>query len=45
MIIDPIKRAAKRTWTAFRSSVTGRFVTRLFAKLNPNTTVGEERER
>jgi hypothetical protein len=34
----------KGIWTAFRSSVTGRFVKKKFAADNPDTTVREERK-
>ena len=34
-----------RIYHVFRSAITGRFVPRWFAKLNPFTTVSERRER
>lgn len=35
----------KRIWTAFRSAITGRFVTKKYADEHPDTTVAEKRGR
>lgn len=37
------KRDTLKPWLVFRSAIDGRFVTRLYALLNPTTTVGERR--
>ena len=35
----------RRVWRAFRSAITGRFVSRKFAQAHPSETVSERRER
>lgn len=39
------RRDALKPWLAFRSSVDGRYVTRLYALLHPATTVSERRTK
>lgn len=36
---------AAKVYEVFRSAITGRFVSRLFAQLRPSTTVRHERPR
>ena len=45
-MVEPTRRRdVLKPWLAFRSSVTGLYVTRLFALLHPNETVSERRVR
>lgn len=37
------RRDALKPWLVFRSSITGQYVSRLFALMNPATTVSERR--
>ena len=41
---DMKKRDAFKPWMQFRSAIDGRFVSRLYALLNPHTTVSERRK-
>lgn len=42
--MEPIKRHdVLKPWYVFRSAITGKYVTRLFALLHPNETVRERR--
>lgn len=34
----------RKWWKAFRSAITGRFVSKAFARANPDTTVSEARD-
>ena len=44
MILEHIKRRdALKPWFVFRSAVTGQYVSRLYALLNPTITVKERR--
>lgn len=46
MLINTIKRRdALKPWLEFRSAVTGRYVSRLFALLHPRETISHRRER
>ncbi len=46
MIQQPIKRRdVLKPWLVFRSAVTGRYVDRLYALINPSLTVSEKRWR
>lgn len=46
MIHQPIRRReVLNPFVRFRSSITGQFVSRLYALLNPETTVSERRWR
>lgn len=40
-----LRKTLGKAWTVFRDAITGRFVTRLFARAHPDTTVGEKRRR
>ncbi len=41
-MINRLIRAIRRTVLRWRSSVTGRFVSKAFAEKHPDTTVGEK---
>lgn len=44
MISQPFRRRdVLKPWLVFRSSITGQYVSRLFALANPDTTVSERR--
>lgn len=46
MINQPIKRRdVLKFWLVFRSAVTGQYVSRVYALLNPRFTVSERRWR
>lgn len=38
------KRDVLKPWLVFRSAITGQFVSRIYALLNPHTTVSERRK-
>lgn len=42
---DSARAVVAKIGRVFRDAITGRFVTRLFAKNHPDTTVSERRER
>lgn len=39
------KRDTLKSWLVFRSAIDDRYVTRLYALMNPTTTVSERRKR
>lgn len=39
------RRDVLKPWRVFRDAVTGKYVSRLYALLNPSTTVSERRGR
>lgn len=39
------KRDALKPWLIFRSAIDGRFVSRIYALLNPSTTVSERKRK
>ena len=44
MIATPMKRRdVIKPWYVFRSAVTGRYVSRIYALFNPSTTIKERR--
>lgn len=46
MIAKPTRRRdVLKPWLVFRSSITGQFVSRLFALLNPATTYSQRKTR
>ncbi len=38
------KKAKTKKWTVYRSSISGRFVTKKYSKQKPKTTVKERKE-
>lgn len=46
MIAEPCRRRdVLKPWLVFRSAITGRYVSRLYALMHPHTTVSEKRWR